>query len=310
MDPRDIDELASAQLDGEATAEERARLTADPAGEQRLAEFAAARDLVRGAIADVPADVVDAQIAAALDAAEVADAATGSISSDGVVVPMRRRRTLRWASGAAIAAGAAAATLVFGGVLGSEQQSVFMEVGDAITDGGGGDSSAEVATAPQVADDADGLGPSAVEAGPTIGAYADSANARANVSGFAYDDLRILKPIAPVRDDEELRVALMRLLDDDSRLLLAASEAPPASVTSTTMARVPQCPGDEVAAAQLATTALLRELAGDDLLIAASVQTVLDGDAVTVLLLSTAPDAPIVTMLVLPDNGCDAARVL
>src|SRR5690242_15956422 len=63
--PRPDDELVSAVLDGEATADERALVEADPASRQRLSELRAARDLVAAPIA-VPAAARESAIAAAL----------------------------------------------------------------------------------------------------------------------------------------------------------------------------------------------------------------------------------------------------
>lgn len=89
----DHDELASAYLDDEATAEERARVEADPLLRARVDELRVARDAVASAAVEpVPLAVRDAAVRAAVRAAPVVDLAA-----------VRLRRRLRLAS---IAAGA------------------------------------------------------------------------------------------------------------------------------------------------------------------------------------------------------------
>jgi hypothetical protein len=64
--PRPDDEIVSAVLDGEATADERALVEADPEAQARLAELRAARDQVAAPVA-VPPAVREQAVAAALD---------------------------------------------------------------------------------------------------------------------------------------------------------------------------------------------------------------------------------------------------
>jgi hypothetical protein len=70
-DPR-LDELVSAHLDGESSAEEAARVTEDPELRDRLERFAAVRDAVRDVPAPVDAarDATVGRVLAALDAPE------------------------------------------------------------------------------------------------------------------------------------------------------------------------------------------------------------------------------------------------
>jgi hypothetical protein len=82
--PRPDDELVSAVLDGEASADERARVEADPASRQRLAELRAVRDLVAAPV-PVPADAREAAIAAALGLFDAA--ATGPVGPAGTPGP-------------------------------------------------------------------------------------------------------------------------------------------------------------------------------------------------------------------------------
>jgi len=76
--PRPDDELVSAVLDGEASADERARVEADPASRQRLAELRAVRDLVAAPV-PVPSEAREAAIAAALG---LYDAGSGGVAGD------------------------------------------------------------------------------------------------------------------------------------------------------------------------------------------------------------------------------------
>ena len=67
MTPQELDELASAYLDGEATAEETALVDSDPGLQARVEELRAVRDLVAAPV-EVPSDEVrDQMIAQALD---------------------------------------------------------------------------------------------------------------------------------------------------------------------------------------------------------------------------------------------------
>ena len=102
---RTDDELVSAVLDGEATADERARVAADPALSVRLAEFAAVADALRAPATPPPADARDAAIAAAV--------AEGRRPAQ-VVVALRPRRS----TGSFLAVAAAVlVVLLFAGFL-------------------------------------------------------------------------------------------------------------------------------------------------------------------------------------------------
>jgi hypothetical protein len=79
---RSRDELVSAYLDGEATAEEQARIEADPELQARVAEFAATRDAVRADVPTVSDATRDAVLARVL----------GTVIAPTNVVPLRRRR--------------------------------------------------------------------------------------------------------------------------------------------------------------------------------------------------------------------------
>ena len=108
-DNLDAVELASAYLDGEATADERARVEADP---ELLAEVARLRHIGDAVAATSPASPAhrDAAIAAALS---VFDELRVGGPTAPTVVPIASRRHARWMQ--ALTAAAAIAVLVLGG---------------------------------------------------------------------------------------------------------------------------------------------------------------------------------------------------
>ena len=99
--PRD-DELASAYLDGEATAEERLRVEADPALLARVDALSAVRDAIRTEVVPVPAEARDWAIAAAIAAA--ASPRRGPTDELAEVRARRSGRDTRWIKIAGIAA--------------------------------------------------------------------------------------------------------------------------------------------------------------------------------------------------------------
>lgn len=147
---RPDDELVSAVLDGEATADERARVEADPVLSARLAEFAAVADAVGAPVAPSPGETRDTAIAAA-----VAEAGR----PDPVVVPLRPRRST--GSFLAVAAAVLAVLLVaglFAGRLGGgdDQGAESADLADRGDDGAeesGGAAAADEATAEAETDD-------------------------------------------------------------------------------------------------------------------------------------------------------------
>jgi hypothetical protein len=152
------DELASAYVDGEVTAEERARVEADPGLLARAAELRAARDFVRDAPVEAPtASRRDAAIAAAAAELNVVALRTG-----------RARRGLRVAS-------IAAAVVVVLGALGLLLSSLSSSDESVKSTAAGAGSSAPLATTtapPPLAQDATAAAqPSASVA--SLGAFAD-----------------------------------------------------------------------------------------------------------------------------------------
>jgi hypothetical protein len=108
-DNLDAVELASAYLDGEATADERARVEGDSALLAEVERLRKVRDAV-AATPVAPAARRDAAIAAALSAFDELGADSPSPSD---VVPITSRRKARWMQG--LTAAAAVAVLVLGG---------------------------------------------------------------------------------------------------------------------------------------------------------------------------------------------------
>jgi hypothetical protein len=141
---RTDDELVSAVFDGEATAEERSRVAADPLLTERLAEFGAVADQVGGPVEPVDDAIRDQAIARALTAAD-----GPSAGSDAEVVGIagaRDRRRLEFSRRTLLAAAAVVGALTLAGGL------LSLGDGDGDSDSaqdqaaGTGDDSAEVAT--------------------------------------------------------------------------------------------------------------------------------------------------------------------
>lgn len=169
---RTDDEIVSAVLDGEATAEERARVAADPVLSARLAEFTAVAEAVGAPVAPPRADARDAALAAAVASRH---------RPDPVVVPLRPRRST--GSFLAIAAAVLGALLVAGLLAGrlsdgrDELAGDSADSADTVADGaeesGGSTAADEAVGAPETDDTASGafseaetvdLGPVADEA--------------------------------------------------------------------------------------------------------------------------------------------------
>jgi hypothetical protein len=110
-DNLDAVELASAYLDGEATADERARVEGDPALLAEVERLRRVRDAV-ATTASAPAAQRDAAINAAL---ATFDGLQVDAPSPPNVVPMASRRKARWMQG--LTAAAAAIVLVLGGIV-------------------------------------------------------------------------------------------------------------------------------------------------------------------------------------------------
>lgn len=103
-----LDELASAQLDGDTSPQEAAQVAADPDLAERLARFDQIREQLRGSDPAVDELHRERAIAAALDAFDEAGAAAASAHVPVAAVPlasrsrtMRTMRTMRWVGVAA-----------------------------------------------------------------------------------------------------------------------------------------------------------------------------------------------------------------
>lgn len=104
LDPpsHDDDELLSAYLDGEATAEETARVDGDPRLQARLRELEAAATLVGSPVERVPPTVRDAAISSALAAADRSSEDDTAAAAPVVHLDSRRRKQWALASVAAV----------------------------------------------------------------------------------------------------------------------------------------------------------------------------------------------------------------
>jgi hypothetical protein len=111
-DPHDLDELASAHLDGATTPEEASRVAVDPELRARVEALRAVRDQLRAAAAaDAPVDDAtrDAAIAAALDRAD-----EPLLADVTPITPARRRGrpAIKWVAAGALLVAAAGRILV------------------------------------------------------------------------------------------------------------------------------------------------------------------------------------------------------
>jgi hypothetical protein len=165
----DAIELASAYLDGEATADERARVEGDPA---LLAEVERLRRVRAAVVATrpVPPAQRDAAIAAALGAF---DELQVDAPTPPNVVPMAGRRRARWMQG--LTAAAAVAVLVLGGFVvanrgGDDDTAVNVRQADVTAPGGGAGPSVTTAAELETAEEPLAAAPTemmAAEAAPT-----------------------------------------------------------------------------------------------------------------------------------------------
>ena len=116
------DELVSAYLDGEADADERARVEGDPALMARADELRRVRELVRAPVTEPAAADVDRAVAAALAAATEPNSAAGQPVHS--LADRRRPSSLpAWLSVAALVLGLLVAVSVLGSVIGGGDDS-------------------------------------------------------------------------------------------------------------------------------------------------------------------------------------------
>lgn len=158
----DFDELVSAYLDGEATADEVARVEADPDLSERVTQFRLLGDAIAEPIASPSETDRDAAITAALaavapDAAPTTASSVSSLDAARVRRAERNRRFMQFASvAAAIAFVVIAGTFVFS--LGGGDDDVASETTTTDTASDTADSAlaaGNVVEAPQLADDGD-----------------------------------------------------------------------------------------------------------------------------------------------------------
>lgn len=147
----DDDEIASAVIDGEATAQEVAAVDRDPVLAARVAELRLVADAVAIPVEPLPAGIVDDLVGAALATAtgtvavdEPADRSRGTEPS-GVVTDLAERRSAhragRWLAAAAVVLVALALPLALA-LRPEPQGDTFASVGSAANDDDAGDASA------------------------------------------------------------------------------------------------------------------------------------------------------------------------
>jgi hypothetical protein len=147
-DPHDLDDLASAHLDGATSPEEAARVAADPSVQARVEELRAAREAV-SELPPIDPERRDAAIAAALAAFED-DARAASALRGTAVTPLAPRRTVsaparRLLGAAAVIALLALVVPMLLSSTGDDDEAMsFDSTGDAIS-GAGTDGGAEAA---------------------------------------------------------------------------------------------------------------------------------------------------------------------
>jgi putative zinc finger protein len=166
---RALDELVSAYLDGEATAEEAARVEGDPELQARLAEFAATRDAVRATVSGVTDDARDALLARVV----------GTVIAPPNVVPLHRRRVAP-AKVLAVAAAVVAIAFIGGAItlLANDQRDSETSASD---DSGGaiamsiGEDAASATTGAPTADGGAAASPTPADQYPSLGEFSDVA---------------------------------------------------------------------------------------------------------------------------------------
>jgi hypothetical protein len=171
-EPHDLDELASAHLDGATTADEAARIAADPALQARVEALRAVRSALRAPAAEPPEDAREAAIAAALAAYDDDDGQAAGGPDRSVVTPLPPRRGLSPTAIRVVGAAAVVALLALAVPLllrsadDDDTATSFEATGEAISDGaleraedggeqeaaGGGDQSTTTGGVPLEAD--------------------------------------------------------------------------------------------------------------------------------------------------------------
>ena len=197
-----VDEIASAIVDGQATAAEEALLATDPALAPRVAELQLTRDRIRALATESPIDSArrDAMIQRAL-------------SQTAPVVPLSSARRWRRPQPAVLGAAAAAILLVVGfGVLSrrSGDSEKFAAVGNTI--GTSNDAASEAASGPGAALDSAGGRASAQAptgaSGSGTGSAAPAASLAAGAASTSPAATTALADLGSFSDEETLRTAL------------------------------------------------------------------------------------------------------
>ncbi len=222
MTPQELDELASAYLDGEATAEEAALVESDPRAQALVEELRAVRDLVAAPVELPSGEVRDQMIAQALDhRAPVASLETAR----------RRLRSIPPQARVILAAAAIVAAIAMVGVTVFEQVNDD-DAGEQFAD----DSSAVVAMDDEPADTEE-MSRQAPAAEAEISEAHDEAPASNRNEGFADLQQRIL----PEAHDEAPASS-----DSDDSAAAFSAEAPAEDMMDEEMAiELPEAPMDD-----------------------------------------------------------------
>jgi hypothetical protein len=215
-DPHDLDELASAHVDGTTTPEEAALLAGDPDLQARVEQRAEELRAVRDAVAEVvPVDPVhrDASIAAALAAFDEDDAPHGDRAT---VTPLAPRRGL--SPRAVRALGAAAVVLLLALLVpllahrqDTDDEASFQATGDALpttvanTDG---DTALDKEAASPEAQQDRGTGASGSVADAFIGSYDDLDALAAAIAAERASPTAAPRSVAAASDDAAMCMPL------------------------------------------------------------------------------------------------------
>jgi hypothetical protein len=225
-DPESVDELISAYLDGEATADEVARVDADPALLARVTELRTVVSAVAGPVDPPTAEVREAHIAAAVAAAGAPAEPTGGPADLAEARAERDRRRRRLA-----ALSVAAAVLV--AVLAVPLLARLGDDGDTET----------AAVEDRESSAADESAPTTTLAGPSSGSDADTGAGGAVGEGL--------------EDDLALTVVVLGTFDDEDALVGAVARAhgaPPdaeAAQTTSPFVTEPRCPPPQPSDAEI-----------------------------------------------------------
>lgn len=321
MDARPDDELASAYLDEEATAAERARVEADPVLLARVAELRAAAAMLATPPLPLPDSVIEDQIAVALAYGPVAASPTPIAE----VVPLRRSPSQSASRAAPWFAAAAAVVLAFAGAisfLGGAASSQFQSVGNSIGGGGGvaytddgssvGAEGDELGSDPATAPGVPAVGPELVttSTAPQPVTSGSTANQAYEAARFQPEGLaRNLSQLRLVSGEADLRAAVGSVLDDGGAVRddsWSAPGVPPIDGPTSTYADLgsPPCSPNVARTMAITTRALLLVVTARGDAPIATVPVEVDGAVTYVVLIGPSPSAKVQVAIAIRADGC------